>query len=698
MMMRNFYLQNVLKTHDSDKALLGVSAMINSYCKKDSSCQEKEIIQNVLKEIEKTIGSGCRSYSYDHKQKVLVTLKALGNTGRWMNSDALETCFLDTSNPDEVRVAAIEAWRRAPCSYDRKRLMELYSEPTNDSELRIAAYLSMMACPTEELIDTIKYKLSSESVNHVGSFVWTHLSNLQESASQEKQWIRELIGEETLVNKFNTSALKFSRNYESSFFMQEQGFGTTLDSNVIFSRSSFLPRSGMFNLTVDVFGKPMNLLEIGGRMEGLEVFIEKFFGPNGYYPEETVEAIIRGMRQSQLSQETTLEHMLEAVTDEQEGSYYVRLFGNDVHYHHFRGIENFFDKSTSFNLVEMVMELARTGKVDYTRSFNLIDSEFNYPTVSGLPLQLKLNSKATVGLRMDGQFSATSFRDIDIAGQIYPSASIHSDVSMLIDAHFSKYGRKTTVDMETSTYFDGILKVNGGQLVDVSLNMPHDKTELLNVQQNKVFIEDDVDVTPYEPSFKTKEACTPTPELLGSKLCFTESISENLKYEGAILIEKTDSQTGYTLQYSRDSDAINFLMDTPGSTVDRKISLKASKTEESVTVDIHTPWKKMIATGNSKSSVNGHEYSMTVTADETRKYEMNADYSVLKQKSGTKIESTLKVATPSTIFLNTQGTFETNSEGKFMKIDIQETGQFMPSSLKCKIYHSIHILIYIFLI
>ena len=479
--------------------------------------------------------------------------------------------------------------------------------------------------------------------------------------------------------------------------MQEQGFGTTLESNVIFSQKSFLPRSGMLNLTFDVFGQPLNLLEVGGRMEGLEMFIEKFFGPNGYYPEETIEAIIKGMRQSQLNQETTLEHMLEAVTDEQEGSYYVRLLGNDVYYNHFRGIENFFDKSTNFNLMEVVMELARTGKVDYTKSFNLLDSEFKYPTVSGLPLQLKLNSKATIGLRMDGKFSVSSLRDIDIIGQIHPSASIHSDVSVMIDAHFSKYGRKTTVDMQTSTYLDGKLQVSDGQLVDISLNMPHDKIELLNVQQDKLFIEDDEDVTPQASKTWVNVDCTPTSEFLGAKLCLTETVSEELKSQFALNIEKTDVHTGYIFHYSRDSNRLEFIMNTPGSTIDRKLSVTASVTDDSINVDLHTPWKTLAAAGSREIGGNGHKYLMTVTTDESKSYEMEAAYSILKHASASKIDSTLKFASTGIEYLNTHVSFEVNSDKKLTKLEIQDTGDIIPASLQCKeISYIIRINYYIF--
>lgn len=38
--------------------------------------------------------------------------------------------------------------------------------------------------------------------------------------------------------------------------------GGSYESNVIFSPKSYLPRSAMFNLTVDLFGESVNVLEV----------------------------------------------------------------------------------------------------------------------------------------------------------------------------------------------------------------------------------------------------------------------------------------------------------------------------------------------------------------------------------------------------------------------------------------------------
>ena len=53
----------------------------------------------------------------------------------------------------------------------------------------------------------------------VGSFVWTHLTNMQEqSSSAPKMAIKRLVGTEFLKDKWNTDVRKFSRYFEASHY------------------------------------------------------------------------------------------------------------------------------------------------------------------------------------------------------------------------------------------------------------------------------------------------------------------------------------------------------------------------------------------------------------------------------------------------------------------------------------------------
>lgn len=167
--------------------------------------------------------------------------------------------------------------------FQRNDLMSLYTNRDEDSELRIAAYLSLMKCPSTSILKRIQTTLESEDVNQVGSFVWTHLKNLMETSSPLKQNIKRILTNKILKKEFNLEKLKYSRNYEASFFLDKINTGASIESNLIWSSKSFLPRSVTTNVTFDLFGQSVNLFELGGRVEGLEYFLESYFGPEGYF-------------------------------------------------------------------------------------------------------------------------------------------------------------------------------------------------------------------------------------------------------------------------------------------------------------------------------------------------------------------------------------------------------------------------------
>ena len=65
-------------------------------------------------------------------------------------------------------------------------------------------------------------------------------------------------------------------------------FGGSAQSHLIFHPTSFFPRSAMLNLTVDILGASINLLETAARFEGVEILIERFFGDEGYFPDDRI--------------------------------------------------------------------------------------------------------------------------------------------------------------------------------------------------------------------------------------------------------------------------------------------------------------------------------------------------------------------------------------------------------------------------
>lgn len=67
-------------------------------------------------------------------------------------------------NP-EVRLAAIETFRRLPCEDYRTYFQTLYSDRDENVEVRISSYLQFMKCPNYLTIRTLRNSLLNEDVN-----------------------------------------------------------------------------------------------------------------------------------------------------------------------------------------------------------------------------------------------------------------------------------------------------------------------------------------------------------------------------------------------------------------------------------------------------------------------------------------------------------------------------------------------------
>lgn len=81
-----------------------------------------------------------------------------------------------------------------------------------------------------------------------------------------------------------------------------------MESNLIWSEKSFVPRSANLNLTLDLFGTSVNFLELGARTQGVEGLLEHYL--SGYSQkstqEKTGEGEVEDLGADQLS--TVLDH------------------------------------------------------------------------------------------------------------------------------------------------------------------------------------------------------------------------------------------------------------------------------------------------------------------------------------------------------------------------------------------------------
>lgn len=96
----------------------------------------------------------------------------------------------------------------------------------------------------------------------VGSFISSHLNNIKLNSNPGKENARRLVKKLNLEKSFPNDLRKYSRNMVVSDFCPINNAGWDIDTNVIYAPKSFIPRSASMNLTLDLFGQSINLLEV----------------------------------------------------------------------------------------------------------------------------------------------------------------------------------------------------------------------------------------------------------------------------------------------------------------------------------------------------------------------------------------------------------------------------------------------------
>ncbi|XP_037094876.1 LOW QUALITY PROTEIN: uncharacterized protein LOC119114923 [Pollicipes pollicipes] len=596
------------------QTLLGVSSLVHHYCEQHADCAEQAAVQQAIRQLEAMLGSGCRSNSEDEELKMLTALKALGNAGRLVaGGDTLRSCF-EGENTMEVRLAAIRAFRRMPCSaVTDSNLMGIFSSEQEDTEVRIASYLAIMQCPTHGVVDKVQEILSRESVNQVSSFVWSHLTSMQETNDPAKQYMKLLLYNVDLEKKFKTDVRKFSRYFEKTMFSTSMNAGATVDGNVIFTPESYMPKSGMFNFTVDLFGQAINLLEVGGRVEGLEDFSESMFGNNGVYPQQAISHILKTMRGRDSNDLSTYGRRIQTP----KASAYLKVFGNELKFSKYDSLNELVSSLGASDPLDFLQKLAKD--MDWTENYQFLDSAYTMPTIAGFPFVLKAVGTATVSLKTGGSFNIESWDKMNINGHVKPSAAVEIMSEMVVDAHVAHTGLKMNTNLHTSTVFDGHAIVDSGKMVSVRINMPREKVEILdiNTRFHSVFRNKARKLEMHTDNRYELVACSDryvSPQLLGVNFCTDIRYSQGSEGLPSVLlsgpltarftIEKTDTIKGFEFEYRHSNEASvrksSLVIDTPGSATDRRINVDymINFEQKAFKAGFRTPIKSMDVSGS----------------------------------------------------------------------------------------------------
>uniref|UniRef100_V5ICY8 Putative vitellogenin-b n=2 Tax=Ixodes ricinus TaxID=34613 RepID=V5ICY8_IXORI len=686
----------VRKPNAPRNLILAVTSMAHIFCREESrNCDEVPAIKELQGALTKILSYKCRATDIPSRNKIITALKGFGNLGYHGEAiNSIMECAIAASNPISIRLAAIESFRRSCTPEVQSKLLELMKTTTEDVEIRIASYLGVMRCPSFEDIVEIAKMIGDEQTQQVTSFIMSHLTNLQETESPVKMNLRSLVSSLVIRSKFDSDFRKSSQNIEWSDYSEKFNLGATADANIIYHPKSFIPRSLMMNLTVDLFSHSINLFEIGGRAEGYDHMLESLLAPkrqigNSHKTDSFWSRLGEKLRRSRrASPKTTKVDIFDEKVNimkpnQPSGSIYFKMFGNELAWFELPtmdDISNFADGVATNNWMSRLM---KEKQMDIARSAMLIDTTVTVPTVTGFPFRADIKATVTAGLKSDGKLNLEGApKDMLIEGFIKPSAAVDLTRVMSIDVGVAKRGIRVTSTIHTSTALDGKVEIKPTGEINLKYNMRQEKQEILNLKTSIFSVEAEVETPLPAPVTKDLNLCTQTlSKALGVSLCLKGRVPKpffdyrgiNLPFDLGLTLQKNDPQMeGYEFKLkfpAAGSDPRNLfyqlIMDTPGSSINRRhlIELQLNNPnipEASMHFLYSCPMKKIEISASARNHGDLANVMMEAKIDDVRRYFINLESPYQEIPNGQKFQPVLEMGCPHTEPFVMRGNIEHN--------------------------------------
>ncbi|XP_064081934.1 uncharacterized protein LOC135198290 [Macrobrachium nipponense] len=572
--------------------LMAASTMVHKTCQVDpKNCRDHA--KPILEYVEDVVGDSCGlGKGPSAWEEIRVALRALSNAGIQPRKDFSRRCYGNKKVVSNLRVAALQTYRRSGCPSDTKTLWKILEDDADDVEVRIAAYIALVPCATDDpkFFLRIEHLLKMEEVNQVGSYIWTHIQNLvgQPSSSYYNRELSRLAAHHSLHAKFSTNGFRTSRNYRYARFSDiVNEYRRSAESNVIFTPKSYVPHQTSVNLTLEMAEKSLNLLEFGGDFSGLEKYIESFFGKDGYFKHEGIQTLLESMRpkrevreekiqefQRLYDQAHTMNEEVEIVEGEEpKASFFVRVFGNEVFY---------VDNMLRLNPFQVIQSLAK--EFASPKSFKVIDQEYVSTTQLGFPLRLRVNATGSISfeheLKTEKDESTLVYET-----KISASAVLACDESLVVDGYGAWSGVRRRSSKTVHTDLGG--KIERRPLQPFGMQIILAKPEIAKIgSSSKVALYKNAEQGWCDEwtaaQIEDHEYCSSElfKRILGIEVCAKSSFGTHTvgqetfhgePYNSEFTVSKSDTFAYYQFYFKIEDNIFEAIFEAPGSSIQRKI-------------------------------------------------------------------------------------------------------------------------------
>ncbi|CAH1244186.1 APOB [Branchiostoma lanceolatum] len=584
----------VAQYNRSRPAILALSSLVYRYTQNNMTEPFPQPVVEAIEYLRGMIGFDCTPLtnkafnpvvSAEEQEQILLALKAVGNMGQAVQVldttvrrqrlrlvPTLERCIKNQEVPRNITLAAIQAFRRMEINEEIRTLMldivKGKTEKQEDAETRIAAYLVLMKNATERELRRVVKIVQAEPIKQVRSFITSHLRNIratEEPTLQElKQTLEKVLREEKAVLPEPEDFRKYSRSYEVSKavplpFLQDP-VAAQLQSDIVMDPVSYMPRSALTKMTINVLGQSIELFEAGIEAQGMEHTMEALFGPSGYFPNQALKKMLSPIPygdkvlkmfgvdskpKPKFASRQTLDRKivdgLKKLSDDVKfrkddllASSYLRLLGTEVSFMSTEDLKSTIAMAldaykNSANMMKMLDPLAEGIEKNFTSSYKFLEASTCVPTAMGIPLNVSANGTATTKVTVGGKFDVKKMfyapRSAVVAGYVRPSASIEVSARMIISLpEFSECGIQANATVHTATEAAGNVTLKEGEL-KFNIEAPKAPVPIFNMSYQQFLVRPDAIeyIRPMEQDRAELVNCTPS--VLGQKICLSLSYS-----------------------------------------------------------------------------------------------------------------------------------------------------------------------------
>uniref|UniRef100_A0A4W6F6V9 Apolipoprotein Bb, tandem duplicate 1 n=1 Tax=Lates calcarifer TaxID=8187 RepID=A0A4W6F6V9_LATCA len=542
------------------------------------------------------------------QDNTFMTLRVIGNMAPAMAAagPALRAGVIQCVNQPAaslaVQQAAIQVFRLTPVPEEgREVLMQVLLDSASPMQKRIAAYLVLMKDPQPSELAQLAAALPSEQDKQVKSFVISHITNLLSSTAPETEELRQKIRDALQGNEIGPimDPFKFSRNYKVG----------SVEGNMIFEGSSYLPKEVMLEMTLKAFGYDIDMMEIGMEGKGFEPTVDALFGENGFFPDTALKTMYFVSDNMPLRVNEFLQNMLPALKKDRMK----RQIGRNINKLVRELKTNQSPEAMPF-LVDLnfyvYFYLQQLMKALMTKADNTIfahyifmDNEFFLPTVTGVPLRIALSGTFTPGIK-GGLKIARDMSEV----AFMPSAGI--EFVTQVGSHIPEFVN-SGLEMHTNIFHESGLSAKISMERDnvkLTIPAPMRPTKLIKMTNSLVAVTgsevktippvvmDKVDVSECTPVFAGMKYCT----ALQYTDAFSQETAPYFPFTGdskfAVELHPTGEVTEYTATVAYELlregeegrqkvDSVKFILRAEGT----RAVMKYNRRKNVITADIQIP-------------------------------------------------------------------------------------------------------------